>query len=165
MIAMAQFLIENMILGEMKSFYYFPVMKNTVILLFAFFGSICLPAQNPSSDPVRSPKIICSVKLGDSAGFGNRSVKFVKVISDSRCPKNVTCVWAGEAKILIEIYTDGKLEEIKEVVVSAKTVPVPLFSLKNNSVAVDGVDPYPDAKTPEANKKYELELIMTKGSE
>lgn len=30
-------------------------------------------------------------------------IKFVAVSNDSRCPKNVTCVWAGNAEVLLEV--------------------------------------------------------------
>ena len=35
-------------------------------------------------------------------------VKFLNVTSDSRCPTDVTCVWEGEAKIVVNIMKDGQ---------------------------------------------------------
>ena len=29
-------------------------------------------------------------------------IKFVEVIGDSRCPKKVTCIWAGQASMTVE---------------------------------------------------------------
>ncbi len=48
--------------------------------------------------------------VGESADLGDgRSLGFVKVVSDSRCPKDVQCVWAGEVKLAFElIWVDGK---------------------------------------------------------
>ncbi len=45
-----------------------------------------------------------AIKLGDSAEFAASkiSIKFVRVIEDSRCPADVNCIWAGNAKIEIE---------------------------------------------------------------
>lgn len=44
------------------------------------------------------------IKLGDSAELAASkiSIKFVRVIEDSRCPADVNCIWAGNAKIEIE---------------------------------------------------------------
>ncbi len=51
-------------------------------------------------------------------------VKFDSVLDDSRCPKDVTCVWAGDAKVLItvrrgngeaskmELHTNGQFAQI-----------------------------------------------------
>ena len=35
-------------------------------------------------------------------------VKFLNVTSDSRCPTDVTCVWEGEAKIVVNIIKNGQ---------------------------------------------------------
>ncbi|HYH85436.1 MAG TPA: hypothetical protein VEX60_08130 [Pyrinomonadaceae bacterium] len=34
---------------------------------------------------------------------GSLRIKFAAVENDSRCPKNVTCVWAGNAEVLLEV--------------------------------------------------------------
>ena len=34
---------------------------------------------------------------------GSLRVRFVRVASDSRCPVDVTCVWAGNAEVLFEV--------------------------------------------------------------
>lgn len=45
-----------------------------------------------------------AIKLGDSAEFAASkiSIKFLRVIEDSRCPADVNCIWAGNAMIEIE---------------------------------------------------------------
>lgn len=43
---------------------------------------------------------------GESADLGSgRSLKFLRVQNDSRCPKNVQCVWAGEVTLAFELAT------------------------------------------------------------
>ncbi len=65
---------------------------------------------------------------GELFTFENKSIQFKKVISDSRCPKDVTCIWAGEAKVLIGIIENGK--EIEERIISL-TNGKDFTSLKN----------------------------------
>lgn len=36
----------------------------------------------------------------DDAGF---TIRFHEVINDSRCPRGLTCLWAGNAKIRVEV--------------------------------------------------------------
>lgn len=36
------------------------------------------------------------------------SIKFVEMVSDSRCPADRLCVWAGSAKIKVELSSRGK---------------------------------------------------------
>lgn len=39
---------------------------------------------------------------------GNLRVRFVRVGSDSRCPVDVNCVWAGNAELLFEVGGRGR---------------------------------------------------------
>jgi hypothetical protein len=43
-------------------------------------------------------------------------VQFVGIATDSRCPADVTCVWAGEVVARLAIRSDGKTtqHEVKE---------------------------------------------------
>lgn len=43
------------------------------------------------------------------------TVQFVSVIEDSRCPEDVNCVWAGNAKIKISVKSADKPEEFFEL--------------------------------------------------
>lgn len=36
-------------------------------------------------------------------------IKFAEVVEDSRCPKDVTCVWQGRVSLTLEITDDGHL--------------------------------------------------------
>lgn len=66
-----------------------------IFLTFHFFTSVEEPLQD-------SPSL--ELKTGEQAAIGNVTIKFKKVLSDSRCPRGVTCIWAGEAKVLVAIY-------------------------------------------------------------
>jgi len=56
---------------------------------------------------------------GESAVFKAEKleVTFVAVVSDSRCPSDVTCVWAGELVVRLAIRSDGRQteHELKEM--------------------------------------------------
>lgn len=39
-------------------------------------------------------------------------IKFDSIISDSRCPTGVVCVWAGEAKAKIQMKLNGQISDI-----------------------------------------------------
>lgn len=51
---------------------------------------------------------------GQSAKFPdeNLEVKFVGIDSDSRCPSDVTCVWAGEVVVRLTVRKDGRTQEL-----------------------------------------------------
>ncbi len=92
-------------------------------------------------------KINGDLGVGQELYFGKASVSFLGVISDSRCPRQVTCIWPGEAKVLLGIKLNGKYYE-KEVVVTGGRVDIPL---KNDFLLqFSHLRPYPEtgAKIP-----------------
>lgn len=128
--------------------------------LFFFLGSFCLSAQKADTIHVRSPKIVHKLKPGKMVSFGDKSIEFIKVISDSRCPREVTCVWAGEATVLVGIYENGKLIERKEVTLQPRKEILELFSANNKLISAYSLDPYPKIKTPNASE-YMLNVLVT----
>lgn len=44
---------------------------------------------------------------------GRFKVRFVSVVNDSRCPADVTCVWAGNAEVLIEAEAGRRRARLK----------------------------------------------------
>ena len=78
---------------------------------------LILTFQQEKKDKQEATEIYQAVLCGgDSMIFGNKTLKFKEVISDSRCPVDVTCVWAGELRILAEVYEGNKKVESFELV-------------------------------------------------
>ena len=44
-----------------------------------------------------------TLKLGETLTLRDWSLTFVRVVSDSRCPPKVNCVWAGDAKLALRV--------------------------------------------------------------
>jgi hypothetical protein len=51
---------------------------------------------------------------GQSAVYdaANLAVKFVAIESDSRCPSDVACVWAGEVVVKLAVRKDRRTQEL-----------------------------------------------------
>jgi len=43
------------------------------------------------------------------------TVKFLEMVEDSRCPTGTNCVWAGNAKIKVQVTKNGKAPKILEL--------------------------------------------------
>jgi len=52
------------------------------------------------------------IKYNQSITFGTEpmSLKFNDLLSDSRCPSNVVCVWQGEATLSCKVFKPGTYE-------------------------------------------------------
>ena len=88
------------------------------------------------------------------------SIKFIQVITDSRCPTGVECVWAGEATCRMEINLNGVASE-RILTISGgtsdktqETVDQYTFSFK--------LEPYPQAGKDIVPTDYYLLMTVTK---
>ena len=57
------------------------------------------------------------LRVGQQKSISNGKVriKFISVTEDSRCPTNVDCVWAGNAKVKIQVWVRGGETKIFEL--------------------------------------------------
>ena len=62
---------------------------------------------------VAEPGVAFSLPVGKTATINGNgtSITFRQVREDSRCPTDVTCVWAGDAKIDVTISRNGSIDE------------------------------------------------------
>jgi len=67
-----------------------------LILITSLTILAALPALAKHDDSV-------TLQVGRQKTVGKITVKFVAVDSDSRCPINVSCVWAGNARVKISV--------------------------------------------------------------
>jgi hypothetical protein len=130
------------------------------LFLIACFYSILVSGQEP--DAVTYNIYEANLCSGDQLKLGSSSVKFIKVISDSRCPQGnaVTCIWAGEVKVLVEIFENGKLKGEEFIVGSGGSI--------NGSFLEEGIDiqgftvtPYPKVNRKILPEEYTLELKIS----
>ncbi|HSI70585.1 MAG TPA: hypothetical protein VK941_10150 [Gillisia sp.] len=114
-----------------------------------------------AQDQTKEEPIVYSSNLhpGELVAFSNNALRFKEVISDSRCPKEVTCVWEGEAKVLVELFENGNFLEEKIIIVSNGNIPLN-FSAKGILYTIQGMNlsPYPSAK--QADPDYNLRITI-----
>lgn len=96
---------------------------------------------------------------GEFFSFGRNSIHFKEVVSDSRCPKDVTCVWAGEAKILVELYENGSLLKEKILTLSSSKIPLE-FSVQGTNYSINKMVLYPYPTTKLVDPEYSLEIMI-----
>ncbi len=129
-----------------------------LIFFLALFHSALMAEQDPKPSQIKVHR--ADLCIGESMQFGEKTVKFEKVVTDSRCPKEVTCVWAGEVKILLVFYDKGELIGKKIVTVAGSDI--------SNLYGVDGliiedvnVQPYPSIKRDITKDDYSLAIKIS----
>ena len=118
--------------------YYFLVCA----LLFSAFAKA---QQTQDTTSVVIPQIYVKAFKGEQVTLGVASVKLIKVLEDSRCPKGVQCIWAGEAKVLIEVTKRDGSSKQGAYTISQMSTGIPLFSEDGFVVNLKGLSPYPDS--------------------
>jgi len=80
----------------------------TLFITFLFGGSILAQAKGAKEVKVQVNK--------QARVSGTKfTVKFLELVEDSRCPTGSNCVWAGNAKIKIQITKNGKSPKTLEL--------------------------------------------------
>ncbi len=89
----------------------------------------------------------------------NLGIRFEEVTEDSRCPREVTCIWAGRVTCMVEITQGGSSYRM--------TLTEPGLSDEYSRETYEGyelafhVTPYPEAGKKIAKDLYRLHLIIS----
>ncbi|MEM7084734.1 MAG: hypothetical protein AAF489_01050 [Bacteroidota bacterium] len=131
-------------------------MKNFSLLLLLFITTLGFT----QTEVVQTPQIAFKIGLGTTVSNDGVKIQFKEVLEDSRCPLNVQCVWAGQARVRVMVSGPDLPEESLDLIVAKKDKNV-LFIAENYVLKAMGLAPYPDTKNPE-NKKYILSVVKEK---
>lgn len=98
-----------------------------------------------------------TLRKGDTAFIRNEniSITFNRLVSDSRCPRGVECIWAGEAIGEIQ-FTKGNLS----VRFNSSTIRG-YIAVDNYQVKLTDVLPYPDIHNPQPDN-YIAKIVVKK---
>ena len=81
-------------------------MKKPILFFFIFIGTFAL-AQSPKGQKIKY------VTIDQKVCSNQKDFQLVlkSIVTDSRCPEGVTCIWAGEVTAIVSVYKDSKLIE------------------------------------------------------
>ena len=107
-----------------------------------------------------------TLSIGQSALIQgeNLAIKFIEVTSDSRCPSDVTCIWAGEVSCLTEV-TKGNLNPYKLVLTQPGLTDQATTQDFDGYEFIFRVDPYPAAGKQITKDEYRLVMTVAKSTQ
>lgn len=128
------------------------------IFLFLFFvTSLGYTQKTPVPEHYSA-----SLAPGQTFTLEGKSLRFKEVISDSRCPKATTCIWAGEAKVLVEIFEKGKLPEERIISIGAfQNLPANLLGENIFNISALRLNPYPEITGKIEASNYSLHIEVS----
>lgn len=103
-----------------------------------------------------------ALAIGQTAEITGESlkIKFLEVVEDSRCPMNVTCIWAGRVSAVVEIKEEGPV--YKMVLTEPGLTDEPSRETYQGYSLSFHVTPYPEAGKKIAADEYRLSLTVTR---
>lgn len=131
-------------------------MKKLILLSVSFlFVFAC--SKNDVSPSINLGDIF-TAKYQTAVNINGLSL-IVNKIEDSRCPKSVTCVWAGMVKIYINIQDDTKNTSFTADYIEGETSKTE-FELngKKYSLQILSINPYPATTEAIPTKDYQIQM-------
>ncbi len=138
-------------------------MKKVVTFLFIVFSSIAI-AQN---NTVVEQQFI-KVRQNSCIAAEGYKLLFKEVLTDSRCPEGVACIWAGEVTVIVSVYKDSEFIEDKKLVFitnnNAENLKWITPYLNNDQKRINSlsIEPYPNVKKTIKPKDYYLKIGYSK---
>ncbi|HJP59482.1 MAG TPA: hypothetical protein VJ865_05770 [Gemmatimonadaceae bacterium] len=108
---------------------------------------------------VANPGVEFNLPLGQTAalsGTGYR-ITFTRVTEDSRCPIDVVCVWAGDAKIQLAIDRSSAPADIR---ILGLTPPNSESDLNGVRIRFVSLAPAPRQSEPSGKREYVARLVV-----
>ncbi|MDP9203205.1 MAG: hypothetical protein M3P26_14915 [Gemmatimonadota bacterium] len=118
-------------------------------------SSSCAPLQTAA---VVEPGTSFTLAPGQTAAVNGTDTRitFKQVREDSRCPVDVTCVWAGDAKVEIVIARNGAANVTRIVSITPPNNEVQVGNVKIRFVGLSPVPRQADASAP---RNYLAEFV------
>ena len=142
-------------------------MKRLILIATILFSPF-IWGQDFTIIKVEAPRIVTKLQFGKSYQLEELELKFVEVLQDSRCPKNVNCVWAGEVVVLIDVFEKGIKSDQKKLTLSPtsqlQNLLGNLFTSESLTISGFNVLPYPVSgiKTKKEDYYIQLDVISAK---
>jgi type III secretory pathway component EscS len=135
--------------------YSFLLAVSAIVLLVSSWA--CAPIQTTAV--IVEPGVSFTLAPGQTATVrrADARVTFREVREDSRCPVDVTCVWAGDAKIDVTVTRTGAGAETKTLSITPPDNEVQIGNLKIRFVGLTPVPRQADGNTP---RNYLAEFVV-----
>jgi hypothetical protein len=101
------------------------------------------------TEPASGTKVVVTAKLGEQVEALGETITPVKVLDDSRCPRDVQCVWAGTLHLDATVRSGMGLGRLTFELGKTSTTEV-------NSITLISVTPSPMSTTVIGERDYEF---------
>ena len=101
---------------------------------------------------------VVTLALGESGTFNNVTITPTELVSDSRCPKDVQCIWAGTVEVQAIIQSE---KETKTKIFRPNDLEI--VAVSDGGMEVDFLDasPYPTSSSavPVSEYRFQFQFV------
>ncbi len=119
------------------------------VLLLGGCGALAACGGGPSQPSDVAAGQEFTLAPGAAAVADGLRVSFERVVSDSRCPTDAVCVWAGE--VIVELKVDGGSRQLR---------PGESATTAGHRVSLVRVEPYPSSAAAISRENYRATLVV-----
>lgn len=128
-------------------------------LLFILALCVGFSINAQEDKPIEVPQIAVKIGVSETVNLDTVSISFLEVVTDSRCPRNVECMWEGEAKV--KVLITNKDGNTTEEIITFKNGASVLTKLFDTQFQFLRLTPYPDADVAIADRAPYKLLMKT----
>jgi hypothetical protein len=135
------------------------VMMTAIIPFFFILASALAPPAAPAKDVPLGQEF--EIRAGEKVRVAGERVwvTFEGVAEDSRCPKGVQCIWAGNAKVMLRL---SKGRRHASAITLNTGVDPQQADYRGYEVRLVKLDPYPSEKSQIKSGDYLATLVVSK---
>lgn len=136
------------------------------LICFVLFGGASAVDGNTKRKATTGARLGQPFKLGAGRQVTLKEeklrIKFASVENDSRCPSDVTCVWAGNAAINLDVTTNGRSEERLTLNTGKSSALAREAQYQRYKISLVDLSPYPRSRNKIAAGDYVVTLLVSK---
>ena len=117
-------------------------MRIASLMSIAVAAAACGTAVDPDLARGNQP---FQLAVGERVVAGGVSIRFTRVTADSRCARNVVCIWEGDGAVLVEI---APLAGLGRVDTLHTRLDPKAIDVGERSLELVALDPYPETTDP-----------------
>jgi hypothetical protein len=140
-------------------------MKKNLVLISIFVGFFILggifyfkniPDNNCSVFGCQNEEDITSPGLNSSTVIGDVIITPIEVLEDSRCPLDVTCVWAGVLSVKVKLQNKNNLDDVAYATMNLTNET----SFNGKTITIKSVEPLPYSGVEISPNEYIFHFIL-----
>lgn len=100
--------------------------------------------------------VVTNPGLNDSVVMEDIIITPMEILEDSRCPLDVTCIWAGVLSVSVKLQDKNNLDDVAHAVLNLTNEAF----FNGKTITIKSVEPLPYSDVQISPKDYKFEFVL-----